>query len=172
MFFDDWFSVVRILSIGVLSYVAVIVSLRISGKRTLSKWNAFDFIVTIAFGSILATVVISKDITLTEGVLALCLLVGLQFAITWLSVRFEWIDRLVKAQPSLVFHLGEFVHETMRKERVSESEILAAIRSTGEAQIDRIEAVVLETDGSLSVVKSPRNGPSTSLSDVPIERKD
>ncbi len=166
MFFDDWFSIVRILSIGVLSYVALIVLLRLSGKRTLSKWNAFDFVVTIAFGSILATVVISKDISLTEGVLALFLLVGLQFVITWLCVRYEWIDHLVKAEPSLVFHRGEFVDETMRKERVSETEILAAIRSSGEAQIEKIEAVVLETDGSLSVLKKPKEGLATSLRDV------
>src|SRR5688572_22353573 len=118
MFFDDWFAIVRIFSIGVLSYVGLIVSLRISGKRTLSKWNAFDFIVTIAFGSILATVVISKDITLTEGILALSLLVGLQFVITWFSVRFKWVEDLVKAKPSLVFHRGEFAHEFMLKERV------------------------------------------------------
>ncbi len=51
MFFDDWFGIVRILIVGVLAYAALIIFLRVSGKRTLSKWNAFDFVVTIALGS-------------------------------------------------------------------------------------------------------------------------
>ena len=172
MFFDDWFAIVRVLTIGVVSYVTLIASLRLSGKRTLSKWNAFDFIVTIAFGSILATVVISKDVTLTEGILAHSLLVGLQFVITWTSVRSRWVEDLVKAKPSLVFHRGEFARETMLKERVSEAEVLAAIRSAGEAQIEKIEAVVLETDGSLSVIRKPQEGPTTSLKDVKTESID
>ncbi|MCY7376749.1 MAG: hypothetical protein LH472_12385 [Pyrinomonadaceae bacterium] len=91
MFFDDWFGLIRILIVGVLAYSALIFVLLASGKRTLSKWNAFDFVVTIALGSTLATVIISKDVSFAEGVLALGLLVGLQFVITWLSVRFKWM---------------------------------------------------------------------------------
>ncbi|HXG82568.1 MAG TPA: hypothetical protein VNI84_00950 [Pyrinomonadaceae bacterium] len=51
MFFDDWFGLVRILIVGVLAYAALIFLLLASGKRTLSKWNAFDFVVTMALGS-------------------------------------------------------------------------------------------------------------------------
>ncbi len=55
------------LIVGNLAYVALIIFLRVSGKRTLSKWNAFDFVVTIALGSILASVVVSKDLVLVEA---------------------------------------------------------------------------------------------------------
>ncbi|HXG83000.1 MAG TPA: YetF domain-containing protein [Pyrinomonadaceae bacterium] len=166
MFFDDWSGIVRILIVGVLAYIALIIFLRVSGKRTLSKWNAFDFVVTIALGSTLASVIISKDVVLIEGVIAFALLIGLQFVITRLSVRFDFIKNVVKAKPTLLFDKGEFLPEAMRRQRVAESEIRAAIRSNGLAAIEEIEAVVLETDGTFSVVKKSANDSRTALKDV------
>jgi len=166
MFFDDWFGLIRILIIGVLAYIALIIFLRVSGKRTLSKWNAFDFVVTIALGSTLASVIISKDVVLIEGVIAFALLIGLQFIITRLSVRFDSIKNVVKAEPTLLFDKGEFLPEAMRRQRVAESEIRAAIRSKGFASIEKIEAVVLETDGTFSVVKKSDSDSRTALKDV------
>ncbi len=166
MFFDDWSGIVRILIVGVLAYVALIIFLRVSGKRTLSKWNAFDFVVTIALGSTLASVIISKDVVLIEGVIAFALLIGLQFVITRLSVKFDFIKNVVKAEPTLLFDKGEFLNEAMRRQRVTESEIRAAIRSEGFAAIEEIEAVVLETDGTFSVVKKSANDSRTALKDV------
>jgi uncharacterized membrane protein YcaP (DUF421 family) len=167
MFFDDWFGLFRILMVGALAYAAVIFWLRMTGKRTLSKWNAFDFVVTIALGSTLATVIMSKDVALAEGVVALGLLVGLQFVITRLSVRFDWFQSFIKTKPALLLDKGEFLRDAMRRERVTESEIRAAIRSQGAAAIEDIEAVVLETDGTFSVVKKSANGSSRSaLKDV------
>jgi uncharacterized membrane protein YcaP (DUF421 family) len=89
---------------------------------------------------------------LAEGVLALALLVSLQLAITWLSVRSERFQQFVKAQPRLVLHRGRFLDEAMREERVTREEVLAAIRSHGMKSASEALAVVLETDGSISVV--------------------
>ena len=85
MFFHDWASLGRIVLVGGLTYVALVLLLRISGKRTLSKMNAFDLVVTIAIGSTLATVLLSRDVALAEGVVAFAVLIGFQFVITWLS---------------------------------------------------------------------------------------
>lgn len=170
MFFDDWFAILRVLTIGTCTYAALILVLRLSGKRTLSKWNAFDFVVTVALGSIFATVIISKDVTLLEGVLALALLVGLQYLITWLGVRVAWVRDLIKAEPTMLLRDGEFLRDAMLRQRVSESEVLTAIRSSGTAAVEEIAAVVLETDGSLSVIKSSSHNLQTALRDVSGEK--
>lgn len=166
MFFDGWFGIVRILIVGVLAYAALIIFLRVSGKRTLSKWNAFDFVVTIALGSILASVVLSKNVVLIEGIMAFGLLIALQFVITRLSVKFDWLKNTVKAEPTLLFDKGEFLPAPMRRQRVTESEIRAAIRSKGFASVEKIEAVVLETDGTFSVIKKSADDSRTALKDV------
>ena len=78
MFFDDWFGLLRVMVVGVAAYAALVALLRASGKRTLAKLNAFDFVVTVALGSTLATVLLSKDVALAEGLRAFALLTGLQ----------------------------------------------------------------------------------------------
>ena len=166
MFFDNWFGIFRILIVGVLAYVALIVFLRVAGKRSLSKWNAFDFIVTIALGSTLATVVVSKDTVLFEGAFAFFLLLALQWIITRLSVKFDSFKNIVKAAPTLLFDQGEFLFGAMRRERVTESEIRAAIRSKGLAAIESVEAVVLETDGTFSVINKSADNSRSALKDV------
>jgi uncharacterized membrane protein YcaP (DUF421 family) len=102
MFFSSWTDLVRVFLVGAPAYVALLLLLRISGKRTLSKLNAFDLVITVAMGSTLATILLSGDVSLAEGVAALALLVLLQFVITWTSVRWTPARRLVKSDPSLV----------------------------------------------------------------------
>lgn len=166
MFFESWFGFIRVIVVGVLAYLALVLWLRISGKRTLSKWNAFDFIVTIALGSTLATVLLSKDVALVEGVFAFVVLVGLQYIITWLTVRYPVMQRIIKAEPTLLLSRGKFIHETLRSQRVTESEVRAAIRGAGIAAIEEVRAVVLETDGSFSVVSQSQNKSDSALADV------
>ncbi len=109
VFFSSWESLGRTLIVGVLAYAVLIVFLRLSGNRTLSKMNAFDLIVTVALGSTLATVLLSKDVALAEGALALGLLISLQFIITWLSVRVSWVKRVVTGEPLLLLYEGRAV---------------------------------------------------------------
>jgi uncharacterized membrane protein YcaP (DUF421 family) len=154
MLFDGWQPLVRTLVVGVLAYVVLISLLRLSGKRTLSKMNAFDFVVTVALGSTLATILLSRDVSLAQGSLALALLIGLQFLVTWSSVRVGWVRRLVTGEPTLMFYRGEFLPGALRRGRVTEAEVRAAVRDAGIGGMDGVEAVVLETDGTFSVVGS------------------
>jgi uncharacterized membrane protein YcaP (DUF421 family) len=152
LFFNGWMGLGRTALIGMMAYVTLIVMLRLSGKRTLSKMNAFDFVVTVALGSTLATILLNKEVPLAEGALALALLILLQFAVTWTSVRVCWVRRIVTGEPTLVLSDGRLLPEALRRERVTESEVLAAMRSAGAARLEDLAAVVLETDGSLSAV--------------------
>lgn len=154
VFFDNWESIFRTLIITVLAYIALIFLLRISGKRTLSKMNAFDFIVTIALGSTLATVLLNKTVALADGILAFSLLIGLQYLISYLAVRSKKISQLVKATPALMVYNGEMLTKAMRDERVNEDEIYAILRENGVSSIKDAKAVILETDGSLTVIST------------------
>ena len=165
MFFDTWSGLLRVVVIAPLAYLALVILLRVSGKRTLSKMNAFDFIITVALGSTFATIILSSDVALAEGVMAFVMLAISQFLITWLSVRSEAVKRLVKSEPSLLFHHGEFLARAMKRERVTHDEVLAAVRESGKGALDKVEAVVLETDGTFSVLSSIAETRST-LQDV------
>jgi uncharacterized membrane protein YcaP (DUF421 family) len=158
MFFDNWMGIGRVLVVGVLAYAVLVVTMRISGNRTLSKMNAFDLVVTVALGSTLATILLSADVALAEGVVALALLIGLQFAVTWLSVRSVRISHLVKSEPQLLLHQGKLLPGRLRAARVVEAEVLAAIREQGIGTLEDVDAVVLETNGSFSVIRRTEDG--------------
>lgn len=166
MLFNDWFGLGRVLIVGTLAYFALVLVLRVSGKRTLSKMNAFDFVVTVALGSTLATVLLSKDVALAEGVIAFAVLIYLQYGITWLSVRSNWVRGLVKAEPSLLFFDGRFLEEPMRRERVTEDEIRSSVRSQGMSEMEDALAVILETDGSMTVLKKQDQSALTAMKGV------
>ncbi len=152
VFFGGWDSLGRVLLVGVLAYAGLLLLLRVTGKRTLSKMNAFDFVVTVALGSTLATTLLSKQVALAEGLLAFAVLVLLQLAVTWTSVRWPAFQSLIKAQPTLLVHDGRLLRDRLRGQRVSEEEVLAAVREHGLSRIEDVAAAVLETDGSVSVI--------------------
>lgn len=152
IFFDTWAGVFRILFVGVAAYAILIFMLRLSGKRTLSKMNAFDLVVTVALGSTLATVLLNETVPLVEGVVALTLLIFLQFVITRLSVRSKWFEKFIKSEPTLLVHDGHYLEAALRGQRVTREEIGAALRAHGTTAISDVRCVVLETDGSMTVV--------------------
>lgn len=153
MFFESWYGLLRVLVVGTIAYAALVLLLRVSGKRTLAKLNAFDLIVTVALGSTLATVLLSKSVALVEGLAAFALLAGLQYLVAWLSVRSTRFSGLVKSEPTLLVHHGRFLESAMRAQRVTRAEVRTALRSAGGADPEQVAAVVLETNGSLSVIQ-------------------
>lgn len=151
MIFHGWPEIIRTIVVGILGYASLIAFLRISGKRTLAKLNAFDLVVTVALGSILASILLQESIALAEGATALALLILMQFLVTALSVRSASFARAMRSEPALLIRGGRSCSETMRRERITEDEALSAIRSSGGHRIEDAQTVILESDGTLSV---------------------
>jgi uncharacterized membrane protein YcaP (DUF421 family) len=152
LLFDGFEGPVRTVLVGVLAYAALVLVLRTSGKRTLAKMNAFDLVVTVALGSTLATILLSRDVPLLDGLVAFILLAGLQRVITEASLRSPTVARLVKSEPRALVYRGMVLHDALREERVLETELQAALRARGLAQYEDTDLVVLETDGSFTAV--------------------
>jgi uncharacterized membrane protein YcaP (DUF421 family) len=152
MFEIDPATLIATLGGGVIAYAGVVALLRLAGKRTLAKWNAFDLVVTVALGSSLATVLLSGRTSLAQGLVGFALLVGLQRLVAWLAVRHPGFRRWIKAEPRLLLRDGRFLHAALREERVTEAEVRAAVRASGYGRLEDVGAVVLETDGTVSVI--------------------
>ncbi|PRY87084.1 DUF421 domain-containing protein [Mongoliibacter ruber] len=166
--FDSWESMLRVIFITPLAYTAMVLLLRISGKRTLSKMNSFDFIVTIALGSTLAAVALNKNIPLADGIMAIFLFIAFQFILTWLSVRIKAVKTLITSRPSLIFYKGEFQYEAMKKERITVEEIYCAARQKGLATLDQVGMIILETTGDITIIESITNHNNTTFEDVKL----
>ncbi|MBX7449577.1 DUF421 domain-containing protein [Mycobacterium sp. G7A2] len=163
MWFDDWSDIVRVLVVGTAAYVGLVAVLRVSGKRTLAKLNAFDLVVTVAFGSTLATILLSSDVSYAEGVTALVLLAVLQFVAAMISSRLRLGRAVITARPTLLLRDGAVLDEALLEQRISADEIRQVVRASGAGSLAAVAAVVLETDGTLSVISADRLGDGSAL---------
>ena len=158
IFFDGWAPVVRTAILTPLAYGALVVVLRVAGKRTLAQLNIFDWVVTVALGSALASVIVSPEVALAQGLLGIAGLVALQFAVSLVTSRSERARRLVTTEPALIARDGELLRDAMRRERVAESEVLQALRESGSASLGAVAAVILETNGTFTVIAEAEPG--------------
>lgn len=163
---QTWTDVGLVLAVGVTAYVLVVAVLRLSGKRTLASLNAFDMVVTVALGSTLATTLVSRSVSLVEGVVAVALLVSLQAVVAFSSVRISRFRRLVKAEPTLLLLDGALLDDRLRRERIAAEEVRQAVRAAGYGSLALVHAVVMETDGTVSVIPRSQSGDGSALADV------
>lgn len=154
--FNSWDAIVGIVVAGAVCYLFVVVAVRITGKRTTSKMNNFDWIVTVALGSLVGSTILSADVALLEGFSAIAILLLMQWIFTKASVYSDQVNHMLHSQPTLLVYRGELLDEAMRRERVTRQEVLAAVREQGIGDLDEVWAVAIESDGELSVL--PRSG--------------
>jgi uncharacterized membrane protein YcaP (DUF421 family) len=140
-------------AVGAIFFFGYIVLLtRVLGKRSTGQMNNFDWIVTVAVGALAASGILSKDVSIVDAAVAIAILGAAQWLTTWLAIRSAWFRRIVKGNPQLLLHKGEFRTDAMRHERIDRSEILTALRSNGFLHPEEANWVVLENDGTLTVI--------------------
>jgi uncharacterized membrane protein YcaP (DUF421 family) len=172
MFFDSWSDLLRVVVVGAAGYAALVLVLRLSGKRTLSKLNAFDLAVTVALGSTLATLLLSSDVSWSEGAMAFVVLAVLQLVVASFSVRLPGRRSVVTAGPSVLVRDGQVDVRAVHDQRLTLDEVRQAVRSSGVGGFDQVAAVVLESDGSLSVVTAGQRGDGSVLPWIANARQD
>ncbi len=132
MWWDSWSQVIRVVLVGAAAYVALVVILRVSGKRTLAKLNAFDLVVTVALGSTLSSILLDSSIAWAEGVVGLALLVALQFAAALISTCVRGGQHALTSRASCLLRNGEIDQAMLRRHRITTEQLRQAVRSAGQ----------------------------------------
>lgn len=138
-------------------FVLIVGAVRISGKRTTANMNNFDWIVTVAIGSLAASGILSGSVPVAHSAVAILVLLALQWGATRLTARSESFAELIKPAPRILMDDGVPNEDAMLAERISHGEIEAALRLAGQSTLDARTLVVLETNGRLSVL-TPAEG--------------
>jgi uncharacterized membrane protein YcaP (DUF421 family) len=157
-FFGDWTPMARILVVGTLMYIALVVLLRVTGSRTLASMNVFDFIVTVALGAAFGRTLTTRTVALAEAVTAFVLLIALQFGVAWAQTRWTNFMGIVTNPPALLYYRGQFLRDVMRRQRVTEAILQAAVRKEQLGSMAEVEAIVLESSGEFSIIRSVGDG--------------
>jgi uncharacterized membrane protein YcaP (DUF421 family) len=148
-----WRFPLRALTTSILMFVTLLVVVRLGGKRTLTKMNVFDFVFSVAIGSTVAATIMSHDVTYVEGAIAVAAFAGMQILAGTVSSRWSRIDTIINGRPSLVMRDGKFLHKCLHREKISQEEVLCALRLHSISRFEEVAAVVVETDGQFSVLR-------------------
>ena len=152
MLFHGWASALRIVIVALATYVIAVGALRIVGQRALAKMSAYDAIVTVAIGSLVAAIPLAGTVSIVDGATAILTYLLLQELTRWMQARFRPAHHLVRSRPDLFVWDGRLLDDRLHDERVSADEVRAAIRRAGFVSLEQVQAVVLENDGEWSVM--------------------
>lgn len=152
MFFNDWHSILRIVIISAATYVLVVALLRVLGEQALAKMSAYDLLVTVALGSLLASIPLGSGLTVSDGLAAVGTYLLLQQVMRWGIKRSKHAERALRDVPRVMVWDGRFADPMLEQESILKAEIRAAVRRAGLSSISQVLAVVLENDGDWSVI--------------------
>lgn len=138
---------------GLVIYVILLVIFRIAGKRTLSETTTFDLVMLLIISEAVQQAMIDNDSSMTNAVLLVVTLVGVDIALSVLKRYSRRVDRVLEGAPVIVVRNGEPLEDRLRKERVGEEDVLEAARKLrGITRLEDIEYAVLETSGCITIV--------------------
>ena len=148
----SWTRIAEVVVAGLVIYALVIALTRLAGVRALAKMSTFDFAATVAVGSTVSSVLLGS-VPLAAGAVGLSLLFGLQYGVAVLRRR-DLLHGLVDNRPMLLMAHGRALEENLRHVRLSRSELWAQLRQSGVLSLDEVQAVVIETSGDISVLRT------------------
>jgi uncharacterized membrane protein YcaP (DUF421 family) len=148
-----------IVASAVALYALLILFTRLVGLRSFSKMSGFDFAITIAIGSVLASVTLWQKPTLWDGAVALGALFGLQFVVGNLRKRLPVVTGLIDNAPLLLMDGTTVLSDNLRRANMTEADLRAKLREANVTQLEQVRAVVMESTGDVSVLHAPPDAP-------------
>lgn len=159
---QTWFSdperLASVALAAVATYVAIIICVRISGKRTTANLNSFDWLITVTIGSLASSGILLRDVAVSDALAGILALALCQYALTRTVRTAGKVERLVKAQPLLLLHRGEILETNLSKARISVAELRAVLRREGFVEPEQAAWIVLETNGEITVGAADGDG--------------
>jgi len=139
-------------------YISVIIMTRICGKRSFSKMSSFDFAMTVAVGSIIATTVLSQSVSMLQGIVGLVAVYLLQISAAF-ARRNKTIRNLMDNSPLLLMDGETIIEDNLRKSRVTHGDLRSKLREANVTELSQVKAVVFETTGNISVLHKDDDNP-------------
>ena len=148
----DWTGAAAIAVKTAIIYVFLVLGLRLFGKRALGQMNIYDLVLVIVLANAVQNAMVGNDTTLAGGLVAAATLLVLNWLTTTLVARSPRIEQFMVGGPEVLVNHGQLVRATMRREGISEEQIMEALREHEIEDLDRVRLAVLEADGTISVV--------------------
>jgi uncharacterized membrane protein YcaP (DUF421 family) len=138
---------------AVAIYALLLLIFRVAGKRSLAQTTTFDFVLLLIISEAIQPAMVRNDYSLTNAILLVVTLVGLDIGLSLLKQRFQKVEKLLDSVPVVIVENGTPLKERMDKVRVDEEDVLTAARELqGLERMEQIKYAVLERSGGISIV--------------------
>lgn len=148
-----WDKAIRTLAV----YIVILLLLRFTGKRTLAQLNTFDLVVLLLLSNVVQNAIIGNETSLPGGLVGAAILLGVNYALVRLAFVSPWLNRFLQGTPTPLYEDGHVEEQNLRHELITREEFVAALRRQG-MELDEIERVDLEPEGTLNATPKPKPG--------------
>jgi uncharacterized membrane protein YcaP (DUF421 family) len=148
----DWQELGLTAARGLLVYVAMLIVIRLLGKRTVGNFTAFDLLVALMLGEVVDEIIYG-DVSLAQGFTAILVVAAAKYVTAWLSAWKRGINKVLEGQPTPLVRNGELVRHGVRAELMNEKEVMAALRLQGISDMREVKLAMMEVDGQVSVIR-------------------
>jgi uncharacterized membrane protein YcaP (DUF421 family) len=148
----DWRTVGFVAITTVLIYVSTVGAIRASGRRTLAEMSAFDFVVAVAMGGIVARTATLPSPSYVQGLAAVLTLVAVHRGLGWARLHWTPVRWLLDRDPVVLARDGHVCPDALSRVHLSEEEVAGVVREHGLPGVQQTELVVMEADGRFSVI--------------------
>ena len=138
---------------GTVVYLSILILLRISGKRQMGQMGATEFVAILLISNAVQNSMNGGDNSLTGGLWLALILIAMSTLISYLTYRSPLFSTIFEGTPTVLVHKGKWIPRNLRRERMSEAEIRILLRKQGVHHLSEVETVILEADGTVSVVR-------------------
>lgn len=143
---------------GIIIYIFLIVILRATGKRQIGQMSPFDLVLLLVLSNAVQNSMNGGDNSVTGGIILSLTLVTSNWLTGKITFSSKKVERLIEGAPQVLVHDGKVYEAALAEAQLTRHELMAAIRSEGYTDLNEIRAVILENDGSISVIpKRPQN---------------
>ena len=146
-----------LLSENIVTYLYLIVMLRILGKKEMSRITLFDVIVFLLISELITLSIGDDNISFFYGAFSVLVIVLVDKVFSYLTMKSKWLKRIVQGTPSYIIFHGEIDLKEMQKIKYSFEDLYHQVRQNNISTFSEIEFAILETDGQLSIIKKQDN---------------
>ena len=132
---------------AVLVYIALVVLLRLFGKRELAQLNPFDLVVLLTLSNTVQNAIIGNDNSLTGGIVGAVALLAMNYLVVRFLFRHRRLDQILEGEPTVLIDNGQVMHKALAKELLTESELVTVVRRQGYESVREVQSCILEPGG-------------------------
>jgi uncharacterized membrane protein YcaP (DUF421 family) len=147
--FPIWHFILR----GAIVYLAVLLLLRLGGKRQVGQMGTGEFVAILLISNAVQNAMNGGDNSITGGLILSTVIIVLSVLIAYLTYRSKYMESLFEGTPRILIHQGEILQHNLDKELLNRHELIAMLRRQGVHTLSEVQEAVLESNGSLSVIK-------------------